>query len=307
MPVSKFLEHRFPGMGLRKDFRDELTRVCEAFISSGFAGSNYISELTSGSNGKFWSCVSEALIFDRIREMNFGVRPNAGVGPDFLVEDGNRKVWIEVVCPQPIGLPPEWLEIQSSSFGHVPHDAILLRWTSAIKEKTEKLIGSEDGRVRGYLHTGVVSESDVYVIAVNGCQLRHGPFPALHGISQFPYAVEAVFPIGPYQLKIDKKTLKCVGDGFQERYSISKPNGSSVPSYAFLDTRNKMISAIWAVDFNAGTVIGNHEPSALIHNPNAVNALPQGFLPSCEEYVATPIGNDEYQFGRVLVQPDPCK
>jgi len=293
--IAQFLECRFPGEGIRKDFREKLTRICYAFVESGFADSKFVSELTSGLNEKFWSRVSEALIFERLREKEFGTQHVAGVGPDFLLQNRNRKVWIEVICPQPIGIG-NWLEIQINVPYTTPHDAILLRWTSAIKEKIEKLLGSTDGRTKGYLKTGIVEDTDIYVIAVNGCQMRHGPFSALHGISQFPYAAEAVFPIGPYQLKIDKETLKFIRSSYQERLSISKPNGASVPTYAFLDPRNKMISAIWAVDFNATS---NHEPSALIHNPNAVNKLPRGFLLSDEEYIAIPCGEDEYQIERV--------
>ncbi len=295
MCVTEFLEHLFPGDGeLAKDYRGELARLCNVFVDSGLADSTFISKLTSGKKGEFWSCMSEALIFEKIRNKQFGQRA-VGAGPDFLLQDGARKIWIEVVCPQPIGLPREWTDIKLSSHGSVPHNEILLRWTSGIKEKTEKLVGTANGKLKGYLRTRVVSESDIYVIAVNGCQLRHGPFPALNGISQFPYALEAVFPIGPYQLTIDRTTQKCVGVGYQERFSIPKPNGASVPSFAFLDPGYHMVSAIWAVDFNAGYAIGNYEPAALIHNPNALNPLPRGFLPSNKEYAATPIGEGEYQ------------
>lgn len=129
--------------------------------------------------------------------------------------------------------------------------------------------------------------------------MRHGPYPALHGISQFPYAVEAAFCIGPRQLKIDKDKCKCIESGYQERLTIINHNGTSVPSCFFLDPCNEMISAIWAVDFNASKIIGNQEPSALIHNPNATNPLPSRFLPSDEEYVATPCGDGEYLLRRV--------
>jgi type I restriction enzyme S subunit len=64
-----------------------------------------------------------------------------------------------------------------------PHEQMLLRWTSAIKEKWEKLIGSQDGTFKGWVEKGIVVPEDAYVIAVNGRQLR-GAFPALTGISQ---------------------------------------------------------------------------------------------------------------------------
>ena len=301
MPITHFLEQKYPGEAYRKLYRDEIARVCNAFIDSGHADSKFQTELTSGSDSKFWSCISEALIYQRVCNRTMLNRLKRGVGPDFLLTDGKRNIWVEVICPRPAGVHQEWLEINTNTAGSVPHEAILLRWTSAIKEKTEKLIGDTEGKVKGYLSTGIVSDEDIYVIAINGCQLRHGPFPALHGISQFPYAAEAVFPIGPFQIRIDRETLKSVGTGYQERYSIPKPNGSSVPSHAFLDPRYKMVSAIWAVDLNCATVIGNPEPSALIHNPNAANPLPPGFLLADDEFVATPGKNNDYTFARVGV------
>jgi hypothetical protein len=304
--VASCLELRYPGNGRSSMIRGALYRICEDFLTSGLADPKFETELTSGSDAKFWSSLSEALIFQRLRGKVFAPRPSVGRGPDFLLELGSKRVWIEVTCPEPTGISSDWLQIQPGVVTSVPHEAILLRWTSAIKSKADGLIGSLDGAKMGYLQTGLVSPNDIYVIAVNGCQMRHGSYPSLHGISQFPYAAEAVFPIGPYQLQIDRGTLSTVGRGHQHRLAIKKPNGSSVPTYTFLDPRNRMVSAVWAVDFNGGGVIGNPEPSAIIHNPCALNPLTRGFLEVDEEYEATPYGDDELLFQRVVVRKSDC-
>lgn len=296
--IASCLELRFPGNDKPALVRELLHRACTGFIASGLADRKFEIELTGGSEDTFWSCVSEALVYDRLRDKLASSRPNVGVGPDFLVEIGQQRVWIEVICPTPVGVPADWLEIRINQATSMPHEAILLRWTAAIKEKTEKLVGSLDGKVRGYLQQGVVSPNDCYVIAVNGCRFRHGPFPALLGVSQFPYAAEAVLPIGPYQIHIDRETLRTVRHGHQERFAIMKPNGASVPTHAFLDPRYKPVSAVWAMDFNGCRAIGNPEPSALVHNPNAVNPLPQGLLPVDDEFVATPVSETELLFER---------
>ena len=259
-------------------------RVCRAFIKSGYADRKFERELNLRDKAKFWSCLSEALVFDRIRHKQFAPRNTSkiGVGPDFLLMDGDRKVWVEVVCPEPIGIETQI---------RVPNVAILLRWTSAIKEKAVKL--------KAYLDKGIVQESDAYIIAVNGCQLYVWLDTAFYGISQHPCAVEAVFGIGPMQIRIERETLKPVGHGYQERFIIQKPNGATVPSCTFLDPSFRMISAIWAINFNGCSVTGNDEPSALIHNPNAINPVSEGFLPSDGEYVAKPIDNDSYSLLRI--------
>lgn len=278
--------------------REYLANACEEFVGSGLADPKFVSELTSGSEQKFWACISEALVANRLRGRQFGVRSSRGKGPDFLLMNGSHKVWIEVVCPEPVSLPANWLNPQPGTVIHFPHEEILLRWTSAIKAKAEALIGSADGRQEGYLRSGLVAPGDAYVIAVNGCRLRSGPFSALVGISQFPFAVEAVFPVGPYQLRIDRETLEVVERGHQHRPYVLNKNGSEVPAYTFLDPRFNLISAIWAVDLNGGSAIGNTEPTAIVHNPNATNPIPVGFLPADDEYLANPEG-DEYVLNKV--------
>lgn len=300
--IARCLESRYPGDGRALVIRNALHQICEDFLASGLADPKFEVELTSGSDAKFWSSVSEALIFQRLRGKKFAPRSRIGSGPDFLVELGSRRLWIEVTCPEPTGVPPDWLQIQSNAVTSFPHEAILLRWTSAIKAKADAFLGSSDGIKLGYLQKGLVSPDDIYVIAVNGCQMRHGPFPSLHGISQFPYAAEAVFPIGPYQIQIDRASLKTVGSGHQNRQAIRNANGSPVLTHAFFDPRNRMVSAIWAVDFTGFGAIGNNEPSALIHNPGAINPLPRGFLAVDEEYEATPLGDDELLFQRIGIE-----
>jgi len=196
-----------------------------------------------------------------------------------------------VVCPQPANIPVNWLDLRPGVAFEFPHVEILLRWTSAIKAKAERLLGSADGTVRGYLDSGVVSPEDAYVIVVNGCRLRNGPFSALFGISQFPFAAEAVFPIGPYQVHISRDTLQVVDSGHQHRPFVQNRNGAQVPANTFLDPRFKPVSAIWAVDLNGSSVLGGSEPMVVVHNPHAGSPVSVGFLPADAEYVATPEGD----------------
>jgi type I restriction enzyme S subunit len=297
--IETHITKRFPGNNPRiVDYRKELIRVCNEFVDSGLADPKFVKELTSGKDSKFWSCISEALLADRLRDKVFPDRPVIGEGPDFLIMDGDRKVWIEVICPEACNIPTDWLNIEEDGTDF-PHVDILLRWTAAIKEKSEKLIGNIDGTVKGYLQSGVVAENDAYVIAINGCQLRNGPFPALMGISQFPFAVEAVFTVGPIQLKINRETHEVVERGHQHRPHVINRNQAQIPAYTFLDPRFKPISAIWAVDINGGNVIGNSEPMTVIHNPNALNPIPLGFLPADSEYVAKPCSDDEFLLEKI--------
>lgn len=301
--MEAHIRQRYPGHDPRREaYRNELIRVCNEFVERGLADRKFVRELTSGQDSKFWACISEALLADRLRDKNFSARSTTvDEGPDFLIEDGDLKVWVEVICPEPRGVPTDWLSLGEGVIDF-PYVDILLRWTAAIKEKAEKLIGDADSKITGYLQKGVVASNEAYVIAVNGCQLRNGPFSALFGISQFPFAVEAVFPIGPIQLKINRETGKIVDQDHQHRPYIIKRNNAQVSAFTFLDPRFNLISAIWAVDLNGGTVIGKSEPMAVIHNPNALNPISMGFLPADSEYVATPCSEDEFLLEKIESQ-----
>jgi hypothetical protein len=298
--IENFLLNRYPRNGPHQDIREEISKACKELIELGLADPNFVKEFTSGSEPKFWQHLSEALLAKKLCNAGLKFETSRGGGPDFLLVENRRKIWIEVVCPEPKGVPSEWLKSESFSVVDFPHESIILRWTSAIKEKVEKLIGSMDGTTKGYIEKRIVSSEDAYVIAVNGCQLRNGTFPELNGISQFPFAVEAVFAIGPYQIKFNRKTLELTDTGYQYRPFILNHNKSDVPADTFLDERYKHISAIWAVDVNGTSAIGNYEPMAVIHNPNAVNPVPVEFLPAHNEYVATPIGDDKYELKRII-------
>ncbi len=263
--------------------RTEILRVCTEFIDSDLADKNFVQELTSGEDSRFWARVSEALLFDQLNSHQFNVCSKE-VGPDFLVKDQDQKVWIEVICPEPKGIPDAWLDFKEGVVAF-PGNDILLRWTAAIKEKAEKLVGKNDNL--GYLKQGHVSEDDAYVIAINGCQLRNGLFPSFTGVSGFPFAVEAVFPIGAFQLQINSNNKQVVESGHQYRSSVLTNNHATVETNIFLNPQFQSVSALWAVDINGDGVIGNPEPTAIIHNPIAKNPIRQGLLPANCEYVAT--------------------
>jgi type I restriction enzyme S subunit len=266
--------------------REELIRVCHEFTSSGLADQNFESQLTSGKDSEFWSRLSEALVADCLGMKNISTRPDNSGGPDFLLVYEGKKIWVEVTCPEPTGLPRNWLN-PNDNVQDFPHKAILLRWTAAIASKSTRLIGELPHQSGGYLHSGLVGPDDAYIIAVNGCQLRNGPFSTLHGISQFPFAAEAVFPIGPLRVTLDRELGKVIERGHTYQSSIKNKNNSNVETNLFLDPKFAPISAIWGVDLNGQSVIGVSQPMVVVHNPNANNPIPSGFLPTDNEYIAT--------------------
>lgn len=301
--IREFIYKKYPNEGRQEIISKELIEVCIDFIKSGLADPNFIEELCSENESSFWSRLSEALLASQLKKTGLTPKSSGSEGPDFLLEQEGLKIWIEVTCPDPIGLPTDWqrLELQNNiRIVDFPHKEILLRWTHAIKEKTEKLLGSSDGKIKGYFKKGIVSSEDAYVIAINSCKLRSGDrFPQLSGISQFPFAFEAVFPIGPKQIKINNNSMEIIESTYQYRPKIQKSEKAHVETNIFLDDKFEAISAIWAVDIDGSYIVGNYEPMVIIHNPKAKNPLPTGLIPANYEYVARIIG-DELEITREM-------
>ena len=297
--IKEHLLSRYPGEFERTvAFREFLLQICSKYVGLGLANSNFEDNLCSGNDARFWQRLSEALLANEFLEVGLDLCPTRA-GPDFLIQHDGRKLWIETICPEPVNVPIEWLQSKLGEVIALPHEALLLRWTAAIKEKAEKLLGNADKGIAGYIEKGIVGVEDSYVIAVNGRLLRgQSRFASITGISQLPFAVEAVFAVGPFAIQIDRRSLKATGSGHQHRPIIKKPNGASVPADTFFDPRFSRVSAIFAADLDGSHIIGNAKPMAVIHNPNASNPVPPGLLPADWDYVATEQGNDEYLLER---------
>jgi hypothetical protein len=149
--------------------------ACQNHITNNLGDANAVQKLASTNDYEYWQQLSEVLLADQL--IKNGFQPtHKSEGPDFLVEQEGKRIWIEVITPEPSGIPEEWLNHTTGTVFSLPHEAILLRWTSAIKEKAEKLLGYIDrktnARVEGYIEKGVVSNADAYVIAINSRLLR---------------------------------------------------------------------------------------------------------------------------------------
>jgi hypothetical protein len=300
--LRKYLCDRYPVSGIRYPVsspqriavRDQVERICLRFIEAELADRDFENQLCSGSDSRFWQRLTEASLACDLLDARLRVVPSRD-GPDLRIEHEGQTIWVECICPEPAGIPSEWLTHEPGRVHDFPHVPMLLRWTAAIKEKAEKLLGGPRGA--GYLAKGVVDPSDSYVIAVNGRMLR-GVLANLNGISQFPFAVEAAFAVGPMQVHIDRATLKRVSTDYQHRPFIATPKGAVVAAYTFLDERFAPISAIWAADFDDCSVISNEKALAVVHNPLALNPIPVHLLPVWSEYMTTELDGNELRLDR---------
>lgn len=294
MTVSRttdFLARRFPQNRTAQSHFEELL---SAYQRSGLAPPNLADEVTGGEDGKFWAHVWEAMLYRHLAALGFRFRHDrvkkAGqLGPDFGILHEEKTIWIEAVTPSPEGIPSEYLEpprVGEVRLRTKPHEEMLLRWTAVLKDKRDKLAR--------YVERDIITTADCTIIAINSCRLSDFPGDDL-GISQLPFAVEAVFPVGPLGIPISSDGQPD-GDAIRiPRHAIRKRTGVEVPTANFLDPRYANVSAI--IGCNRRHMIDGGLVLTVVHNPLAKAPAPRAILGENTEYVADDQG-DHY-----LVRP----
>jgi type I restriction enzyme S subunit len=255
--------------------------------SSGLAPPNLVAELTCGDDQKFWAHVWEAMLFRHLT--NFGVtlqgrvEKSGQIGPDFCFEHDGRMIWIEAVVPAPERIPNEWLappKRGEPKMRIMPHEEMLLRWTSVLRAKRDAL--------ETYIDKKIVAKADCTIIAVNCCRLSDFAMDDL-GISQMPFAVEAVFPIGPLAVPVSMDGEPAGKPERVPRYMIRNHNGTDIPTGNFLDPHYANVSAI--MSSYRKEMADGELPLTLVHNPLATVPLPTGVLGANKEYIAEEHGD----------------
>lgn len=125
------------------------------FCDEGLADREFSKQLATGRQAVYEQRKAELLMADFLWRDGFTLS-SSNRGPDFRAEKNGEVLWVELITPEPVGVPEEFLASPREGVWSLPHREILLRWTSAIDEKVSKLLGSRDGRRRGYLADGVV-------------------------------------------------------------------------------------------------------------------------------------------------------
>lgn len=190
-------------------------------------------------------------------------------GPDFLVQAGERKVWIEcIACNKGEGadkVPP----LQYGVVQDVPEDEMCIRIAHALKTKKETY--------DRYRKQERVGNSDPLVIAVNAGALGHPE-------TNIPLLMKCVFGIHHQTVTIPKDG-GAPRLGWSYRDFIEKKNESKVSVTFFFENENASISAALYCRNN----VLNHSADlgqdiVVIHNPFAANPLPQEVFVGLKNY-----------------------
>jgi type I restriction enzyme S subunit len=283
--IAVILEQRFPNNQIAPAHFEELLGE---YAESGLGPPHLITEIETGDEGKLWSCIWEAMLYRHLRLQGYNPKGTANStgqhGPDFLVDDAGKAIWIEAVAPAPSGIPADYLEAPQPN-GEIrvkkkPDIERVLRCTSTIADKRRQLAA--------YQAAGLIGATDCTVIAVNICRLSDWDFEGT-GISQKPLSLEAVFPIGPL---VANMTPDGKIDGPAEnmpRFTVPKTSGQKIATTAFLEPSFANVSAV--IQAHQKDMYERGLALAIIHNPLASAPLPRGLFGAQKEFIAQADGD----------------
>lgn len=264
-PNSIFLK----GLPEDSDFFPLRERIGELFrFLDGLEDPHFEQGLDQDPHARLWEMMLAKILKSE------GYKPtSADHGPDFVVEKDGKRVFIEAICPGPgdEGNPNSVLPIVLGALiaQDVPVAQIVLRICNALDEK--KRIYAQ------YLAQGIVSESDICIIAVNLSKIGRDPG------SWPPVIMRATHGLGsPYVIFGQGEGV--VGEGIASCKSIPKVNGAEIDTSFFLSEDNSLISAVLYSGCSCFSFpFDLFAESTLTHNPKARMPLPLGFIKRIED------------------------
>jgi hypothetical protein len=130
-----------------------------------YADQNFLSEAPLHFHDRFWEMYL-GVAFLRTR---LPMRKLADAGPDFAVEIGPRRFWVEATAPSAGDGPDQVPEEQDDGVGIIaPTEKILLRFTHSLLEK-QRQYGAA-------LADGLIGIEDGYILGVNSRAIPHAAF-----------------------------------------------------------------------------------------------------------------------------------
>lgn len=268
-----------------KTIKDELEGLWAQYEP--FADARFPEKFAQDPNSRFWE------MYLTVELMNEGkrLRPRASLerrvrehGPDICIEESDRRIWIESVCPKTgasssLDSVPDLVAISEGGVATVaPRREVELRISSALYEKKKTF--------EKYVQQNIVKPEDVCIIAVSGAN-----FVEQSSSFGMPVAATTVYPVGPKYAVFSKDGNQIVASGYRESNFIERIGTEPIPRCAFLDNQFSSISGLIWSRRSIGNFCWYDQDFVLIHNFAAKNAFSEAWIPWHEEYVVS--GNED--------------
>ena len=251
---------------------NEHSQQCREFVEflwrdySYFADKNFLTNAKTHFHQRFW----EMYLSVTFLQKGYEVIKTPDASPDVCILMNGKRIWIEAVAPGP-GEGND--KIPTPKFGKanwVPTDQIALRYMNVFHTKFHNY--------ERYLQKGIVSSTDIFVIAINCNKVPHAYFG-----STIPYHVQAFLPIGPLNVIFDRSTDSIVETGYTFKDFLIKNSGSKVEKKAFSDSKFSGVSAVMNANHEVAGYTLNKEKLGIdfdfLHNPLAINPLDTDTFP----------------------------
>ena len=245
-----------------------------------YADRNFLSSLKHDFHPRFW----EMLLCTELLGAGFDLTKEGDSGPEFYMTVNGTRFWLEAVSPNAgtgqDAVPP--IEYGPNAVGTVPIEQIVLRITSALREKL-----SHYQRARA---AGRISAEDGYIICINPSQVPHAKFG-----TEPSYPSRALYGVGSLTLNIDRMSGKVMDQFNAYTPTIKKKSGADVPTSPFFGMEETSCSAvIYSVMdfFNIDRFKSND--FSVYHNPNASYRLPLETLKMFSQFVPESIDDSRF-------------
>ncbi len=226
----------------------------------------------------------ELYLWQVLEAHGFAPEKQSSEGPDYCITLDGQRTWVEAIAPgrgagqdavPPIRTINEMLEAGEEPIAQrVPEEAIILRFTHAIRDKMKKY---EEYRAKR-----IVQDDDQFIIAINGCMATD-----YRGDPSVPYVIKATIGLGHLQVSIDPTGKEPTESYYQRRSHVLKKNQEPISTELFRLDEYRDISAILYSPkdiCNIPEKIGSE--MYYFHNPLAKNPFPIGTFKFCREYRA---------------------
>jgi len=266
-----------------RDLKNEWTEPAREFAESlwdrfrRFADPHFLTEVRRDFHPRFWEMYLTCAL-QGFAKRHGSILSCPKPGPDILLERDGSRVWVEaVVATNGIpGRPDSVIEPNPDGSGKIPEEKLVLRYANAISEKYRKY--------QGYLRKGIIHKNDAFVIAINGAALSYKWTQVENDAPRF---LKAAYPLGTYQLLMDRQTGKIVGQQNEPRFNIVKASGANVATMTFLERRSRGISAI----LGSFADVMSHRPALgfdfeLAHNPKSRAPIADFVIPATKAWRA---------------------
>lgn len=253
-----------------KEWMEKLWEQVEPYVDS-----HFVEDFKRQFAQRSWELYLGATLLNRGLKLGKHVKE----GPDFSIQNNQeaRLLWLEAVVPDKGTGSDRVPRIINDVLMDVPEDEMLFRISNSLSEKFKQY--------QARLTSGVVQDSEPYVIAINRSPLNYAD-PGL------PLILKVLFGVGHQALRIAAENARReqAGSFWTARPKIKKQSGEDVAMLFFENLAHSGISAvIYCVDniLNSSRIAqAMGENFVIVHNPLAKNPLPDRFFPFGDEYRA---------------------